>query len=76
MEKNDWKKKVLSRKGISLISQIAIVVLIFGIYLLGDYLSFKGSMEFASSPEYWITTAISITLIDIMYIIIFRPIYK
>lgn len=65
-EKNDWKKKVFSRKGISLISQIAIIVLIFGIYILGDYLSFKGSMDFATSPEYWITTAISITLVVVL----------
>lgn len=66
MEKNNWKKKVLSRKGISLISQIAIIVLIFGIYILGDYLSFKGSMDFATSAEYWITTAISITLVVVL----------
>ena len=66
MEKNDWKKKVFSRKGISLISQIAIIVLIFGIYILGDYLSFKGSTDFATSPEYWITTGISITLVVVL----------
>lgn len=70
MEKNDWKKKVFSRKGISLISEIAIIVLIFGIYILGDYLSFKGSIEFATSPEYWITTAISITLVVVLMITI------
>ena len=75
MEKNDWKKKVLSRKGISLISQIAIVVLIFGIYLLGDYLSFKGSMDFASCPEYWITTAISITLV-VVFMTTIRTMHK
>lgn len=72
MEKNksEWKRKVFSRKGISLISQIAIIVLIFGIYILGDYLSFKGSMDFATSPEYWITTAISITLVVVLMITI------
>ena len=74
-EKNDWKKKVLSRKGISLISQIAIVVLIFGIYILGDYLSFKGSMDFASSPAYWITTAISITLV-VVFMTTIRNMHK
>jgi hypothetical protein len=68
MEKNksEWKQKVFSRKGISLISQIAIIGLIFGIYILGDYLSFKGSMDFATSPEYWITTGISITLVVVL----------
>ena len=75
MEKNDWKKKVFSRKGISLITQIAIVVLIFGIYLLGDYLSFKGSMDFATSPEYWITTAISITLV-VVFMTTIRNMHK
>ena len=75
MEKNDWKKKVFSRKGISLISQIAIVVLIFGIYILGDYLSFKGSMDFASSPEYWITTVISITLV-VVFMTTIRNMHK
>lgn len=69
-EKNDWKKKVFSRKGISLISQIAIIVLIFGIYILGDYLSFKGSLDFATSAEYWITTGISITLVVVLMITI------
>lgn len=68
MEKkgSEWKKKVFSRKGISLISQIAIIVLIFGIYILGDYLSFNGTMDFATSPEYWITTSISITLVVVL----------
>ena len=75
MEKNDWKKKVLSRKGVSLITQIPIIVLIFGIYILGDYLSFKGSMEFASCPEYWITTAISITLI-VVFMTTIRNMHK
>lgn len=75
MEKNDWKRKVFSRKGISLISQIAIIVLIFGIYLLGDYLSFKGSMDFATSPEYWITTAISITLV-VVFMTTIRNMHK
>ena len=79
MEKNDWKnnlkKKVFSRKGISLISQIAIIVLIFGIYILSDYLSFNGSMEFASRPEYWITTAISITLV-VVFMITIRNMHK
>ena len=74
-EKNDWKKKVLSRKGVSLITQISIIVLIFGIYLLGDYLSFKGSMDFATSPEYWITTAISITLI-VVFMTTIRNMHK
>lgn len=75
MEKNDWKKKVFSRKGVSLISQIAIIVLIFGIYILGDYLSFKGSMDFATSPEYWITTAISITLV-VVFMTTIRNMHK
>ena len=75
MEKNDWKKKVLSRKGVSLITQISIIVLIFGIYILGDYLSFKGSMDFASSPEYWITTAISITLV-VVFMTTIRNMHK
>ena len=75
MEKNEWKKKVFSRKGVSLITQISIIVLIFGIYILGDYLSFKGSMAFASSPEYWITTAISITLI-VVFMITIRNMHK
>lgn len=74
-EKNDWKKKVLSRKGVSLITQISIIVLIFGIYILGDYLSFKGSMDFASSPEYWITTAISITLV-VVFMTTIRNMHK
>ena len=74
-EKSDWKKKVFSRKGITLFSQIAIIVLIFGIYLLGDYLAFKGSMAFARSPEYWITTGISITLV-IMLMITIRSMHK
>ena len=75
MEKNDWKKKVLSRKGVSLITQISIIVLIFGIYILGDYLSFKGSMDFATSPEYWITTAISITLV-VVFMTTIRNMHK
>lgn len=66
----EWKKKVFSRKSITLFSQIAIIVLIFGLYLLGDYLAFKGSMDFASSAEYWITTGISITLIVVLMITI------
>lgn len=67
---NEWKRKVFSKKSISLISQIAIIIVIFGIYILGDYLAFKGSMDFARSPEYWITTSISITLVVVLMITI------
>jgi len=72
MEKkgSEWKKKVFSRKGISLISQVATICLIFGIYILGDYLAFQGSLDFATSAEYWITTGISITLVVVLMITI------
>lgn len=57
------KKKYVSKKGISFLSQVAIIILIFGLYILGDYLAFGGTMEFATSPVYWITTSISLSLI-------------
>ena len=66
----ELKKKVFSKQGISFISQLAVIVLIFGIYLLGDYLAFNGSMEFATSYEYWITTIISIALVASLMITI------
>lgn len=68
MDRKELKSKVLSRKGVSLISQMAVIVLVFAIYILGDYLSFGGTMKFATSPEYWITTLTSITLVLIMMI--------
>lgn len=68
MDKKELKSKVLSKKGVSLISQIAVIVLVFAIYILGDYLSFGGTMKFATSPAYWITTSTSIVLIIAMMI--------
>ena len=72
MEKksSEWKNKVLSKRGITLLSQILTIILIFCIYILGDYLAFKGSMSFVDSPEYWITTSISITLVVVLMITI------
>lgn len=63
MEKKDWKKKMLSRKGVSLISQILIIVLVFALFILGDYLSFKGSLNFIADWVYWVTTTLSLILI-------------
>lgn len=68
MDRKELKNKVLSKKGVSLISQIAVIVLVFAIYILGDYLSFGGTMKFATSPAYWITTSTSIVLIIAMMI--------
>lgn len=62
-KKSEWKEKVLSKRGISLLSQIAVIVLVFGLYVLGDYLSFKGTMEFITDAVYWITTTISLALV-------------
>ena len=62
-KKSGWKEKVLTKKGISLLSQIAIIVLVFCLYILGDYLSFKGTIEFVKDPIYWTTTTISLILI-------------
>ena len=66
----ELKKKVFSKQGISIISQVAVIALIFGIYLLGDYLAFKGSVDFATSYEYWITTITSIALVVALMITI------
>lgn len=63
MEKKEWKKKVFSRKGVSLISQILIIALAIGLFILGDYITFQGSMAFATDPIYWITTTISLILV-------------
>ena len=73
MKRNEidtWKRKVLSKKGISLFSQIGSILLIFGIYILGDYLSFGGTMAFATDPVYWITTTISLALVIALMIIV------
>ena len=45
-KKSEWKEKVFTKKGISLLSQIAVIILVFGLYIyilpifpnLGDYL--------------------------------------
>lgn len=63
MEKKEWKKRVFSRKGVSLISQILIIALAIGLFILGDYITLKGSMAFATDPIYWITTTISLILV-------------
>ena len=70
MGKNGIRQKVLSKKGVSLISEIAAIILIFCIYILGDYLSYGGTMEFAKSPEYWITTITNVALVIMMMITI------
>ena len=64
------KEKVMSKKGISLFSQIAIIILVFAIYILGDYLSFGGTMEFATDPVYWVTTSISLSLVIALMIVV------
>ena len=68
MKVDELKKKFLTKKGVSLFSQVAVIVLVFGIYVLGDYLSFGGTMQFATRPEYWITTTTSIVLLIVMMI--------
>ena len=62
-KKSEWKEKVFTKNGISLLSQITVIILVFGLYILGDYLSFKGTMEFITDPVYWSTTTISLVLI-------------
>lgn len=60
---NDWKKQVFSNKGVSLLSQTMVIIIVFAIYILGDYLTFKGSIEFIKDPLYWATTTISLFLV-------------
>ena len=62
-EKKDWKKKVLTKKNISLFGQITVIVLVFILFVLADYLSFSGSLAFMTDWVYWVTTTLSLMLI-------------
>lgn len=62
-EKKKISQKMFSKKGVSLISEIAVICLVFVLYILGDYLAFRGTLDFATSPIYWITTTISLVLL-------------
>lgn len=57
------KRYVTSRKGITFLSQIFTLVLVFALFIVGDYLKFGGTMEFCTDIVYWITTTISLLLV-------------
>lgn len=69
-DKSEWKNKMLSKKGISLFVQIVIIGFIFALYIISDYLSFGGTMEFIKDPIYWATTTISLVLVVCLMITI------
>lgn len=62
-KKNDLKRKIFARKNISLVSQMVIIAMVFILFVVGDYLSFNGSVSFMTDPIYWMTTTLSIVLI-------------
>lgn len=72
---NEYRKQMLSRKGVTLFGQISIIVLVLFIYILADYIKIDGSMKFATDPLYWITTTISLLLV-ISLMITVRAMHK
>lgn len=72
---NEFKKQMLSRKGITLFSQVTMIILVFCIYILADYISVGGTLKFATDVIYWITTSISLILIVTLMITV-RAMHK
>ena len=64
MEKlEQLKKKWLNKKGITLLSQIFVLILVFIIDIVADYLRIGGDTWFMSDVYYWISVAINFILI-------------
>lgn len=72
---NEYRRQMLSRKGVTLLGQISIIVLVLFIYILADYITVGGSLNFATDPMYWITTTISLILV-ISLMITVRAMHK
>lgn len=63
MDRKKIKSYVTSKKGISFLSQVFTLVLVFCLFIIGDYLKFGGTMEFCTDVVYWVTTTISLLLV-------------
>lgn len=70
MEMNfeNLKKKWLNKKGISLLSQILIIALVFIIDIVTDYLKLGGDGYFVTDVYYWINIGIQFILIATLMI--------
>lgn len=72
LDKFDARIKYMlgTKKGITLTSQIAIIFMVFIIYILADYIKLGGSMSFITDFWYWVSTSIGLILVCTLMIVI------
>lgn len=67
MNKNiDFKRfqqYAMSKNGMSTISQVMTIILVFFLYILSDYVSLDGSLKFMTEPMYYVVVTVNVVAI-------------